>query len=59
MTVQMITLKQLSEKLGGRSRASLYNDMAAGRIPKGFKIGNRRYFRESDIDALFNGEVTP
>jgi len=59
MALQMITLKQLSTKLGGRSRASIYNDMAAGRIPKPLKIGARNYWRESDIDALFGGEVTP
>ena len=58
MALQMITLKQLSAKLGGRSRASIYNDMAAGRIPAPVKIGARNYWRESDIDALFGGEVT-
>ena len=57
MNERYLTMKQLSEKLGGRSRASIYVDIAAGRIPKPFKIGSRNLFRESDIDALF-GEAT-
>jgi len=53
MNERFLTTKQLSKKLGGRSRASLYVDMAEGRLPKPFKIGARNYWRESDIDALF------
>jgi len=54
--MKYLNTTQLSEKLGDRSRASIYVDMAAGRLPKPFKIGARNYWRESDIDALF-GEV--
>ena len=46
-----LTLSQVSEKLGGRSRASLYRDILAGRLPHPIKLGRRCYFREVDIDA--------
>jgi len=58
MSERYLNMRQLSEKLGGRSRASLYKDWAAGRIPKPLKIGARNYWRESDIDVLFSSEVT-
>ena len=46
-----LTLSQVSKKLGGRSRASLYRDILAGRLPNPIKLGRRSYFREVDIDA--------
>jgi len=54
-----ITLDQVSAKLGGRSKASLYRDIAAGRLPKPIRFGRRCYFRETDIDvAMDTAEAT-
>ena len=53
-----LTLDQVSEKLGGRSKASLYRDIAAGRLPQPIRFGRRCYFRESDIDAAMDTAET-
>jgi len=45
-----MTLSQVSQKLGGRSRSSLYRDIEAGRLPNPIKLGRRCYFRETEID---------
>lgn len=47
-----LSYSQLSEKLGGRSRASLYRDVDAGRLPQPLKMGARSLFRESAVDEL-------
>lgn len=46
-----LTFSDLQEKLGGRSRSSLYRDIELGRIPKPIKFGARLYWAETDIDA--------
>lgn len=46
-----LNLQQLSEKLGNRSRSSIYRDVELGRLPKPMKLGARLYWREADIDA--------
>ncbi len=47
-----ITLDQLSEKLGGRSRSSLYRDLENGHIPNPIRIGVRLYWVEDEVDAF-------
>lgn len=49
--MRYITFRDLQEKLGGRSRSSLYRDIELGRIPKPIKFGARLYWAEADIDA--------
>lgn len=49
-TWRYMTMSQLSQKLGGRSRSSLYRDIEAGRLPNPIKLGRRCYFRETEID---------
>ena len=49
--MKLITLKQLSQKLGGRSRSSIYNDLKANRIPQPFKIGSMNYWNEGEIET--------
>ena len=49
--MRYLTMQQISEKLGGRSRSSLYRDVELGRLPKPIKIGSRLYWDEADIDA--------
>jgi predicted DNA-binding transcriptional regulator AlpA len=46
-----LTLKELSAKLGNRSRSSLYLDLAAGRLPQPVKLGGKLYWPEGDVDA--------
>jgi predicted DNA-binding transcriptional regulator AlpA len=46
-----ITLKELSAKLGNRSRSAIYLDLAAGRLPPPIKLGGRLYWPEGDVDA--------
>ena len=56
-----LNFKQLSEKLGGRSRSSLYRDVEIGRIPEPIRIGSRLYWIESQVDEVLaqqQNEVT-
>lgn len=45
-----LTLREVSQKLGGRSRSAIYTDLAAGRLPKPLKLGGRVYWPESDLE---------
>ena len=49
--MKYLTLKELSAKLGGRSRSAIYLDMATGRLPKPVKLGGRLYWAEAELDA--------
>lgn len=49
--MKYLTLSQISKKIGGRARSSIYLDIAAGRLPKPKKLGGRLYFLEEEIDA--------
>lgn len=48
--MKYLNLNQLSDKMGGRSRSSLYRDVDEGRIPAPIKIGHRLYWVESAVD---------
>ena len=48
--IRYITLNQLSEKLGGRSRSSLYRDLENGHIPTPVRIGARLYWCEEEVE---------
>jgi predicted DNA-binding transcriptional regulator AlpA len=48
---QYIPLERLRQKLGGRSRSTIYNDMAAGRLPLPLKLGRKLYWDEAAVDA--------
>ncbi|SDP52955.1 transcriptional regulator, AlpA family [Sulfitobacter litoralis] len=50
-TEKYLTLNEVSIKLGNRSRAAIYNDMASGRLPKPLKLGGRLYWPEGELDA--------
>lgn len=56
-----LTLDELSNTLGNRSRSSIYLDLAAGRLPKPLKLGGRLYWPETEVEAhlneLRNGEA--
>lgn len=46
-----LTLKELSAKLGGRSRSAIYLDLEAGRLPQPVKLGGKLYWPEHEIDV--------
>ena len=49
-----LNLNQLSAKLGGRSRSSLYRDIEHGRIPEPLRIGGRLYWVERQGDEALS-----
>lgn len=53
-----ITLDQLREKLGGRSRSSLYRDLEFGRIPNPIRIGARLYWCEEEVEDFLKVDRT-
>lgn len=55
MAKRYLSITQLSEKLGGRSRSSIYRDVEAGRLPRPVRIGHRPYFVEDDVEAFVEG----
>nr|WP_306127314.1 AlpA family phage regulatory protein [Roseovarius sp. MMSF_3350] len=52
-----LNLNQLSQKLGGRSRSSLYRDVEAGRIPEPIRLGGRPYWIESQVDDALTKQL--
>ncbi|WP_232279468.1 helix-turn-helix domain-containing protein [Roseobacter sp. AzwK-3b] len=52
-----LTLKEVSAKLGNRSRSAIYGDIAAKRLPQPLKLGGRIYWAESVLDAFLRGEA--
>ena len=50
--MKYITLAKLQEKLGGRGRTTLWNDVKEGRLPAPRKLGGRNYWLESEVDAV-------
>jgi prophage regulatory protein len=57
MDMQYLTLTQLRSKLGGRSRASIYRDLAEGRLPLPTKLGRRLYWLEHVVDAWMAEQI--
>lgn len=55
--MKYLTVKELSFKLGGRSRSTIYRDVKAKRLPAPIKLGGRIYWVESDIDQFMRGEL--
>jgi predicted DNA-binding transcriptional regulator AlpA len=49
--MRYLNFRQLREKLGGRSRSTVYLDLALDRLPQPVKLGGRLYWREEEIDA--------
>ena len=52
---RFLTLREVSERLGGRSRSAIYADLAAGRLPQPVKLGGRVYWPEGDLAAHLRG----
>ena len=45
-----LTLTELREKLGNRSRSAIYLDLASGRLPPPIKLGGRLYWPSDDLE---------
>jgi len=56
--MKYLNLNQLSEKMGGRSRSSIYRDVDENRIPAPVKIGSRLYWLESAVDDAISAAQT-
>lgn len=52
--MKYLNFTQLSEKLGGRSRSSVYRDLEGNRLPQPIKLGGRLYWREEEIDDFLS-----
>ena len=50
--MKYLSFNELSLKLGGRSRSTIYRDVELGRLPKPIKIGGRIYWLEHKIDEV-------
>ena len=52
--MKLLTIKEVQEILGGRSRSSIYRDIELNRIPLPYKYGSRTLRRDDDIDQMLN-----
>jgi predicted DNA-binding transcriptional regulator AlpA len=50
MPVKLLTFKELSALLGGRSRSTIYVDLALGRLPKPIRLGGKCYWPSDVIE---------
>ena len=48
--MKYLSLNELSSKLGGRSRSTIYRDVACGRLPPLIRLGGRIYWDEDAVD---------
>lgn len=48
--MKYLSFNELSLKLGGRSRSTIYRDVELERLPKPIKIGGRIYWLEDRVD---------
>ncbi|MDP5217148.1 AlpA family phage regulatory protein [Ruegeria sp. 2205SS24-7] len=55
--MNLLSFNDLQNKLGGRSRSSVYRDIETGRLPKPIKFGARLYWKEADIDAAIDAQA--
>jgi prophage regulatory protein len=55
--MRYLSFRELREKLGNRSRSSVYADVAAGRLPKPIKLGGKLYWPEADVDSHLRGQL--
>ncbi|WP_294620239.1 AlpA family transcriptional regulator [uncultured Roseovarius sp.] len=49
--MKYLSFSQLRQKLGGRSRSSIYRDVKAGRLPAPIKFGQNLFWVEHEVDA--------
>lgn len=56
--MKYLSFDQLREKLGGRSRNAIYNDVAAGKLPPPVKLG-KLYWPEADVEEALKALQKP
>ena len=47
--MRYLTLNDVQEIIGGRSRSSIYRDVERGYLPKPIKLGSRLYWDEAQV----------
>ena len=52
----MLRFKDLSKKLGNRSRSAIYADINEGRLPPPLKFGKLSYWDEAEVEAHMQSE---
>jgi len=50
--MRFLSFRDIQEKLGGRSRSSIYRDVDAGRLPEPMKFGARLLWCEAEVDRV-------
>jgi predicted DNA-binding transcriptional regulator AlpA len=57
---RFVSFRELLFRLGHPSRMQVYRRIKAGQLPEGTKpFGGKRYWRESEIDAVIAGKWRP
>lgn len=52
--MKYLSFPDLRQKLGGRGRSTIYNDLEEGRLPAPIKLGGRLYWIESEVDEALS-----
>lgn len=53
-----LSIGDMRQKLGGRSRSSIYRDVEFGRLPAPIKIGRLNYWPEAEVEAAMDQQRT-
>ena len=53
--MRYLTLNDVQEIIGGRSRSSIYRDVERGYLPKPIKLGSRLYWDEAQVLQKLQG----
>lgn len=56
--MKYLNLNQLSDKMGRRSRSSIYRDVEAEILPEPIRIGGRLYWVEGLVDEAIASSQT-
>ena len=51
---KMLRIRDLSKKLGNRSKSAIYDDIAEGRLPPPFKFGRNSYWDAAEVEAYID-----
>jgi prophage regulatory protein len=55
--MKLITFSTLrTEKLDGRARSTIYDDIKNGRLPRPIKLGGKLYWEEGEVDNRLNAQ---
>ncbi len=54
---KLLTMAEVREFLGGRSRSAVYSDIATGRLPQPFRFGGRIFWRADELQSHLDGLI--